>query len=74
MLVASTGENMSSLMDPKLISGEAVSPEQISSVTACSDAGWYSHKESLEFGATSAVRSFSEPTSGNCTMLHVMKS
>lgn len=65
MLVASDGKDMHSLEDLKQISGKVVSPEQISSVTACSDAEWYSDKEPFEVGATFVVGAFSESTSGN---------
>ncbi|KAI3452127.1 hypothetical protein Pfo_008792 [Paulownia fortunei] len=65
LLVASDGKNMPSLVDLTQISGEVVSPKQISSVTACSDSEWYSDKEPFEVGATFAVSAVSEPTSGD---------
>ncbi|KAK6129078.1 hypothetical protein DH2020_037191 [Rehmannia glutinosa] len=65
LLVASDGKNMPSLVDPRKISGEVVNPEHISSVSAYSDAGWYSDKGPFEVGATLARSAFSEPTSGD---------
>ncbi|KAK6129097.1 hypothetical protein DH2020_037170 [Rehmannia glutinosa] len=68
-LFASDGKNMPSLVDPRKISGEVVNPEHISSVSAYSDAGWYSDKGPFEVGATLARSAFSEPTSEDSNAL-----
>lgn len=61
MLVDSDGKAKPSLEDFKQLCGEVVSPEQISSVTTCSDADCYSEKTPLEIGPHGI---FSESTSG----------
>ncbi|KAH6774663.1 hypothetical protein C2S51_013067 [Perilla frutescens var. frutescens] len=70
VLVDSYGKGMPSLEDLKQLYGEVVSPEQISSVTTCSDAECYSDKVRFEVGALGA---FSEPTSGDNTELDKFK-
>ncbi|KAL2522940.1 histone acetyltransferase HAC12-like [Forsythia ovata] len=67
-LVACDVKNMFSSVDRKKISGEvAPSPEQILSITACSDGDCHSDKEHLEGGQAFSFSSLqgSESTSGN---------
>jgi hypothetical protein len=72
--VARDGNNMTSPMEVKRISSNEVipSPEQISSITACSDADLRSDGELFESGATfsSSFTCVSQPSAESHIMLH----